>query len=194
MLRRESAAGLSLVEALFALSLTMTAAGVAVPALLEIDRGVKLRGAASFALGYLQRARLEALSRSATVGIRFRPVGDDWFLGTYLDANGNGVRSADVAAGVDPALDEEQAFSARASSVRVARLANVPDVNGDAGGAAVRFGASRIASFARDGSASSGSLYLTDGRTQLAVTVTAATGRVRLRQWDAGRAAWRQIR
>ena len=194
MFRRVSAAGLSLVEVLFALSLAMTAAGVAVPALLEIDRAVKLRGAASFAMGYLQRARLEAVSRSATIGIRFRPLGEDWLLGAYIDANGNGVRSADVTAGVDPVLDEEVAFSARVASVRIARQAGVPDVNGDAGGEAVRFGASRIASFARDGSASPGSLYLTDGRTQMAVTVTAATGRVRLRQWDVSRSAWRQIR
>lgn len=194
MTRRASAAGLSLIEVLFALSVAVTAAGVAVPALLEVDRSVKLRSAASFAAGYLQRARLEAVTRSATVGIRFRPAGNDWFLGAYIDANGNGVRSADVVSGVDPALDEEVPFSAHASSVRLARLPQVPDVNGDAGGDAVRFGAARIASFARDGSASAGSLYLTDGRTQLAVTVTPATGRVRLRQWDSRLSAWRQIR
>lgn len=55
-------------------------------------------------------------------------------------------------------------------------------------------GAGGIASFDADGSASSGSLYLTDGRTQVAVTVTPATGRVRARQWDRRVRQWRQIR
>lgn len=194
MTRRASAAGLSLIELLFALSLAMTAVGVAIPALLEVDRAVKLRGAAAFAGGYLQRARLEAVERSTTVGVRFRAAGDDWLIGLYVDGNGNGVRSADVTSGMDPAIDEELAFGARVSGVRLARLPTVPDVNGEPGGEAIRFGTARIASFARDGSASAGTLYLTDGRTQVAVTVTPATGRVRLRRWDARASQWRQIR
>lgn len=143
-MNRASVAGVSLIEVLFALSLAMTAAGVAIPALLEIDRAVKLRGAATFAASYLQRARLEAVRRSAIVGVRFRPAGGDWFLGAYADANGNGLRAADITAGIDLAIDEEVPFSARASSVRLARLAEVPDVNGEPGGDAVRFGSSRI--------------------------------------------------
>lgn len=191
---RDSAAGLSLIETLLALSLTMAAAGVAVPAMLEINRGLRLRAAASFAAGYLQQARLEAIRRSMNVGVRFREAGDDWALAMFGDTNGNGLRTADIMSGVDAVLDAEVAFSARAPSVRIARLPGVPDVNGVQGGDAVRFGASGIASFAADGSASSGSLYLTDGRSQIAVTVTPATGRVRVRQWERSQGQWRQIR
>ena len=191
---RVSAAGLSLIEVLLALSLTLTAAGAAVPAMLEISRAIRLRSASSFIAGYLQQARLEALRRSALVGVRFRAVGSEWLMGKYLDANGNGVRNADILSGVDFVLDEELAFSARAASVRIERLAGVPDVNGASGGDPVRFGASGIASFDADGSSSSGSLYLTDGRAQIALTLTAATGRIRLRQWDHRRRQWLQIR
>lgn len=191
---RATATGLSLIEVLFALSLAMTVAGVAVPSFLEVNRAVKRRSAAAFAAGYLQRARLEAVARSATVGVRFRDAGDDWFIGTYLDTNGNGVRTADITSGVDPPLEPETRFSAHLSGVRIARLPDVPDVNGEPGGEAVRFGSARLASFARDGSASSGTLYLTDGRTQIAVTVTAATGRVRVRHWDPRTREWRQNR
>ena len=191
---RASAAGLSLIETLLALSLTMAAAGVAVPAMLEINRGLRLRAAASFAAGYLQQARLEAIRRSMNVGVRFRETNDDWALAMFGDTNGNGLRTADIMSGVDVVLDAEVAFSARAPSVRIARLPGVPDVNGAQGGDAVRFGASGIASFAADGSASSGSLYLTDGRSQIAVTVTPATGRVRVRQWERNQGRWRQIR
>lgn len=191
---RESAAGLSLIEVLLALSLTMAAAGVAGPAMFEINRGLKLGAATSFAAGYLQRARLEAVRRNMNVGVRFRQAGDDWALGLYGDTNGNGIRTADILSGIDVVLDPELAFSARASSIRIARLPDVPDVNGAPGGDAVRFGASGIASFDADGSASSGSLYLSDGREQIAVTVTPATGRVRVRQWDRRARQWRQIR
>lgn len=193
-MRRVPAAGLSLIEVLLALSLTMTVAGAAVPALIEISRSMRLRSAVGFMAGYLQQARLEAIRRSANVGVRFRAAEDDWVIGTYADTNGNGIRAADILAGVDAVIDVELPFSARAAAVRIARLADVPDVSGAPGGTAVRFGASAIASFDADGGASSGSLYLTDGRTQIAVTVTPATGRVRARQWDPRQREWRQIR
>lgn len=191
---RASAAGLSLIDVLFAMSLTMAAAGAAVPALLEVNRAVKLRAASAFISGYLQRARLEAVTRGRPIGVRFRAEGGDWRLAVYVDGNGNGIRNADIDAGVDREIDPEAAFSVRCPSVRVARLDGVPDVNGAAGGEAVRFGASRLAVFDADGSASSGSLYLTDGRTQLAVTVTPATGRIRVRRWDPRLGVWEQMR
>lgn len=187
---RVPAAGLSLIEVLFALSLTLAAAGAAVPALMEIDRAMKLRAAASFIRSYLQHARLEALNRSQAIGIRFREEQGDWRIGSYADGNGNGLRNAEIDDGIDERVDPELAFSARCPSVRIARLEGVPDVNGVAGGAAVRFGASGIATFDSDGSSSAGSIYLTDGRTQVAVTVTAATGRVRLRKWDSRLRVW----
>lgn len=194
LMLRASAAGLSLIDVLFAMSLTMAAAGAAVPALLEVNRAVKLRAAAAFISGYLQQARLEAVTRGRPVGVRFRAESDDWRLAAVVDGNGNGIRNADIAAGVDREIDPETAFSARCPSVRIARLDGVPDVNGVAGGEAVRFGASQVAVFDADGGASSGSLYLTDGRTQLAVTVTPATGRIRVRRWNRLLEVWEQVR
>lgn len=187
---RPAAAGLSLIEVLFALSLTLAAAGAAIPAFMEVNRAMKLRAAAGVIAGYLQQARLESVTRGKPVGVRFRDAGTDWLVGTFADGNGTGIRNADIAAGLDPVLDRETAFSARCPSVRIARLGGVPDLNGASGGDAVRFGSSGIATFDSDGSSSSGSLYLTDGRTQLAVTVTPATGRIRLRRWDARLQAW----
>jgi Tfp pilus assembly protein FimT len=193
-MRGDPAAGLSLIEVLFALSLTLAAAGVAIPAMFEIDRAMKLRAAASFIAGYLHHARLEALHRSRPVGVRFEQAGADWRIGSYADGNGNGIRAADIASGIDPVVEREERFGARCPSVRIARLDGVPDVNGIPGGSAVRFGASEIATFDSDGSSSSGSLYLTDGRTQLAVTVTPATGRIRLRKWDPRLRSWQPMR
>lgn len=191
---RASAAGLSLIEVLLALSLAMAAAGAAVPALLEINRAMKLRAATAFVSGYLQHARLTAVTRSRPIGVRFLSVNGDYSIGSFADGNGNGIRTADIAAGIDLVIDREQPLAARCPSVRIARLAGVPDVNGVAGGDAVRFGASGIATFDAGGSSSSGSVYLTDGRTQIAVTVTPATGRVRVRRWDARLRIWEQIR
>jgi Tfp pilus assembly protein FimT len=191
---RAHAAGLSLIDTLFALSLAMAAAGAGVPAMLEVNRAMKLRAAAAFISGYLQQARLEAVTRSRPVGVRFRQAGDDWRLARYVDGNGNGIRNADIDAGIDQPLEPDVLFASRCPSVRIARLDGVPDVSGVMGGEAVRFGASRIATFDPDGSASSGSLYLTDGRTQLAVTVTPATGRVRVRRWNPRLAVWEQMR
>ncbi len=191
---RLSAAGLSLIEVLLALSLTMAAAGAAIPAVLEVNRAMKLRAGIAFITGYLQQARLQAMTRGRPVGIRFRESGADWRIAAFVDGNGNGIRNADIDAGIDRALDTELSLAARAPAVRLARLAGVPDVNGDPGGSAVRFGASGIATFDPDGSSSSGSVYLTDGRSQLAVTVTPATGRIRVRRWDHRRQLWEAVR
>ena len=193
-MNRASAAGLSLIEVLFALSLTLAAAGAAIPAMREIDRTMRMRAAASFISGYLQHARLDAINRSRPVGVRFREADADWRIGSFVDGNGNGIRNADISSGIDAVVDHETAFSARCPSVRIARLEGVPDVNGVNGGSAVRFGASDIATFDSDGSSSSGSIYLTDGRTQIAVTVTPATGRVRLRRWDRRLGRWDAMR
>ena len=187
---RASAAGLSLIEVLLALSLAMAAAGAAVPAILEINRAMKLRAASAFISGYLQHARLTAITRGRAVGVRFLGANGDFTIGSFSDGNGNGIRTADITAGIDKVLDREHALSARCPSVRIARQPGVPDVNGAAGGDAVRFGSSGIATFDTDGSSSSGSIYLTDGRTQLAVTVTPATGRVRVRRWDPRLRTW----
>jgi Tfp pilus assembly protein FimT len=191
---RASAAGLSLIEALLALSLATAAAGAAIPAVFEITRAMRLRSAAAFIAGYLQRARLEAITHSRPIGVRFRQVEDDWLMGAYADMNGNGIRTADISAGIDVAVDADVSFAARCPSVRIARLAGVPDVNGAAGGEAVRFGPSGIATFDTDGSSSSGSLYITDGRTQIAVTITPATGRIRLRKWEPRLGIWEHMR
>lgn len=193
-LLRASAAGLSLIEVLLALSVAMAAAGAAVPATLELNRAMKMRAASAFLRGYLQHARLEALKRSRAVGVRFREAGDDWRVGSYADGNGNGIRSTDIAGGVDRVVDEEAAFGVRCPSIRIARLPGVPDVNGEPGGEAVRLGSAGIATFDADGSASAGSIYLTDGRTQVAVTITPATGRIRLRRWDRRLEAWEEMR
>ena len=191
---RASAAGLSLIEVLLALSLAMAAAGAAVPAVLEVNRAMKLRAAGAFVSGYLQQARLAAVTRGRIAGVRFAEAGGDYVIGMFADGNGNGLRNGDIADRIDTVIDQEQSLTARCGSVRIARLPGVPDVNGAPGGDAVRFGASGIASFDRDGSASSGSVYLTDGRTQLAVTVTPATGRVRVRRWDIRRSVWEPVR
>ena len=134
------------------------------------------------------------MTRSRPIGVRFLGAGSDFTIGAFADGNGNGIRTADIAAGIDAVIDAEQPFAARCPSVRIARQPGVPDVNGAAGGEAVRFGASGIATFDADGSSSAGSIYLTDGRTQLAITVTAATGRIRVRRWDPRLRVWEQSR
>jgi hypothetical protein len=45
--------------------------------------------------------RLDAVRRAATVSLRFERRGTDYAFTTFLDGNGNGVRTADISAGVD---------------------------------------------------------------------------------------------
>ena len=57
----------------------------------------------------------------------------------------------------------------------------------------VKFGAGDLASFAPRGSATPGSLYLTDGTDMTALVVNGQTGRLRLFRFDRAAAAWKEM-
>jgi Tfp pilus assembly protein FimT len=168
-------AGFSLLEVLFALGLFLVLSGMAVPQLLvSVDRS-RTRAAARFLASRMALARSQAVARSQTVALRFaRDAGGDpgdTALTTYADANGNGVRSKDIASGDDSVLE---------GSVRLSDLFPGVVIS------ALSIGSSGILSFTPDGTATSGTVYIRgrDG-TQYAVRVLGATGRTRVLRYDA---------
>lgn len=138
-------------------------------------------------------ARMLAVKRSASVALRFEPVGGGYAIAEYLDGNGNGIPSAEIAAGIDPQLAPRELLSEQFPSIVFGLVANTPDVDGvrsafDSDG--VRFGVSRILSLAPDGTASPGTVYLHGRRGQFAVRVLGATGRTRVLRFDTGSGRW----
>ena len=166
--------GTTFIEILFVTALIAVLAGMAVPqALTAIDRS---RGwaAARYLAGKMAVARSQAVMRSANVALRFDVNGSDYAFRMYVDGNRNGVRSADIASGLDRPIDTKVRLSDLFPGVAVAAT---PDI----ASSPVKLGSTNLLSFTPLGTSTSGSIYVRsrDGL-QLAIRVLGATGRTRV--------------
>jgi hypothetical protein len=145
----------------------------------------------------MARARGEAIAARRYTAFRVtRPEGRFVFA-FYADGDGDGVRSDDIAAGRDPLLAGPRDLPSRYTGVDFGLLdAAIPEVPPGTGTLApdsdpVRFGRSDIVSFSPRGTSSSGTLYVSDGRsTVVAVVLYGGTGRIRIWRFERGRWSW----
>jgi hypothetical protein len=137
-------------------------------------------------------ARMQAIRRSSSVALRFEEAGGDYLVGEYRDGNGNGIRTADIGAGIDVEVTPRHLLRDLFSGVSFGLRAELPDADGRAstGTDGVRLGSPRLLSLSPDGTASSGTLYVRGKRAQYAVRVLGATGRTRLLRYESGRRQW----
>ena len=190
-MRTTRAAGYSLVELLFALAISATLLGIAVPLAGSANDEIRTAAAARRVAGKISTARIDAVRRSTTVGLHFETVAGDVVFRPYADGNGNGVRTAEIRSGVDPALGPAERIGDTHTGVRFGLLPGIPDLEGVAGSAdGVRIGGSGILSLSPTGGATSGTLYLHGRRRQYAVRILGATGRVRVFHYDSGARQW----
>jgi Type II transport protein GspH len=177
---------------LFTLALSTTLAGLAIPVARDALDEMRTAMAARYLSARLMGARIEAVTRSASVGLRFEAAGSDYSYAAFRDGNGNGARAADVSAGIDSRLTAPETLGDRIAGVQFGLLAGVPDVDGDpdTGSDGVRIGTARILTMSPDGTATAGTLYLHGRKGQYAVRVLGITGRVRVLQYRQGSRQW----
>ena len=160
-----------------------------------LSADLRLSLAASDLVGTLRLARSYALRHSANVAVKFR-TGEDGAVTFALYPRRRRRRRA------------ERATSTTAPTPRSSRRGGSPTSGGASASASrrgrrrgtrrsprrplgqlddpIRFNRSDLASFGPLGTATPGSLYLTDGRRRLAaVRVFGTTGKVRVLTWDA---------
>lgn len=180
--------GTTILETLFAMSVAVTATAMAVPFIDGVLDDVRTAAAARYVAGRIGSARLDAVKRSDAVALRF----DADRFAVVGDGNGNGVRTADIQAGVDEQLTPFERLEDRFPGVRFELGAGVPDADGRAGTGTdgVRVGTARILTMSSDGTATSGTLYIRGRRGQFAVRVLGATGRTRMLQYQSGSRSW----
>jgi hypothetical protein len=169
---------------------------VSVPLLAQAASDARAHAAARYLATRVQTARVEAVRRGAHVALRFEshPTGPRFT--TYVDGNGNGVRSADIALGIDWPLGPSDALRDHFGDADLRVVFSTPGIEGGPamvmGSDPVRFGSSAMLSWSPLGSSTSGTLYVAGPRgPQLAVRVFGATGRVRVLRFDPGAGQWR---
>jgi hypothetical protein len=108
-----------------------------------------------------------------------------------MDGNNNGVRSADIAAGVDRRIAPPRQLTTGSGEVRVGINPGTPRIPPDRGtldtADPIQFGNANMLSFSPLGGATPGTFYLAGPAAQAAVRVTPATARVRLMVCRGGR-------
>jgi type II secretory pathway pseudopilin PulG len=193
--RTGGAAGWTLVELLVVCEIAIVLCAIAVPEFLAGLDDRRTRAAARYVAGRMFHARAESLKRSVRVGYQFRlgsgADGTVWHFSAFTDDNGNGIRTADISAGVDKPLWPAETLSHRFSKVWFGLVPGVPAIGGGTGGDPIRVGTSRIVSFHPNGTMTSGTLYLRgSGGAQYAVRLFGVTGRTRVFRYVPGRRVW----
>jgi Tfp pilus assembly protein FimT len=174
-----------LLELIFVVALAGILAAMAIPETTAGVERLRTAGAARYLAGRLALARTQAVARSANVALLFVADGGTFTVGAYGDGNGNGVRTRDINAGIDPVVEAPVRFSDLFP--RVSLFLNDPaDTSAP--------DTSALMSFTPIGTASSRTLYLRgrDG-SQYAVRVLGATGRTRLLRFVAATRQWIEV-
>jgi Tfp pilus assembly protein FimT len=160
-------------------------AAAAVPQLTAGVERARASGAARYLAGRLSFARSQAVARSANVALVLAAEGSTFTVAMYADGNGNGVRTRDISAGLDPLIEKpvrlSDLFPHVVLSLNDPADTSTPDT-------------SALMSFSPIGTASSRTLYL-HGRddSQYAVRVLGATGRTRVLRYVASTREWVEV-
>jgi hypothetical protein len=138
--------------------------------------------------------RMQAVRRNANVGLRFEPLSGTYGMRSYADGNRNGLKTAEISSGVDPAIGPLDRLDQLFPGVTLGFIAGAKLIDGtpvNPGDDPVRFGTTKTVIFSPFGTASSGTVYVRGrGPWQYAVVVLGATGRSRLLQFDPRTGTW----
>lgn len=181
---RCTVSGYTLLELLFVAALLLIVSAIAIPrSLAGLDR-TRAASAARYLASRMAVARSQAVMRSAHVALRFEDRRSGVTFRMYVDGNHDGVRTDDIAAGVDAPLDAAVRLGDLYPGAAIA-------VGPDAGSDPVRVGSSNLLSFTPFGTSTSGSVYVRgrDG-SQFAVRVLGATARARVERYVAHSRTW----
>jgi Tfp pilus assembly protein FimT len=157
-------------------------AGIAIPPVHAALTRSKTAAAARYLGGRMAMARTYAVSRSANVALRFIRTRSDTTIQMFVDGNGNGVRTADIASRVDLPLDRP---------VRLSELFSNVAIGAADGGDPIRIGNTNLMSFTPIGTATPGTIFVRgDDGSQMSVRVFGATGRTRVLRYDPKSGEW----
>lgn len=188
--------GLTLLEVAIFLALSGILWTMAYPPMSQWWRGLRLELAAGEMAGELHLARSYAVRNHANVAVKFALEPDGAICQTlYRDNDGDGVRSRDIAEQVDTPVRPPHRIE---GGVRFGFPPGDPPVDPSSGRRLdrlddpIRFNQSDLASFSSEGTATPGTVYLTDGQFHLvAVRVGSRAGKISVLRYDPEGKRWR---
>ena len=187
--------GFTVLEVLFTTALIATVLSMALPVFSDAIDAQRSASAARYVAGRIYLARMEAVTRSTSVGLKFEAEDGEYAFTAYVDGNANGIRTLDIRAGVDRLLMDKERLAYNFPGVRFGLMPGVPEVDGapdQANGDGVRIGSARILTLGENGTATGGTLYVHGRQRQFAVRVFGVTGRTRVIQYDAKSRKWNE--
>jgi prepilin-type N-terminal cleavage/methylation domain-containing protein len=191
--------GFQLIELVVALAIVAITALLIVPPVLSMGARIEVDAAAHELSMVLHEARALARLHASFVAVKFYPQADKVVWACFRDGDGDGVRSTDIASGVDPQLTPWRQLARFRGHLgfgfppgRAPRDPGDPSRRLDRLDDPIRFNDSDLASFGPLGTSTPGSLFVTDGRRELSVVrVLNTTGKVRVLRWDPAADAWK---
>jgi prepilin-type N-terminal cleavage/methylation domain-containing protein len=190
--------GYTLVELLVVLAIAAGAALIAAPTFSNLSSAMSIRSAAAEVHRNLIRCRAAAIACRANVALRYELRDGKPFFVLYRDGNANGVLANDIRRGVDRRLGVPIPWTRGDTRPGFLVGTTIPDPSDPAHALPestdpIRFNRSDMCSFSPLGESTPGSIYLTDGRSRMAVVrVWGVTGRVRTLYFRKGDRAWTQ--
>ncbi|HMF10182.1 MAG TPA: GspH/FimT family pseudopilin [Thermoanaerobaculia bacterium] len=192
-----ASSGAALPEILAVLAIAALVFALIVPGATQLKSSVAIRSAASETTTAFALARAFAIRRGVYVGLKFRKNGDRYEWTAYRDGNHNGVRSAEIARGVDPPAGVFFPWNRNDVRPGILTTSPVPDPSRpgqslDRVGDPIRFNGSDICSFSPVGESTPGSVYLWDGKDRMAVVrVFGRTAKIRVLYYRLGESEWK---
>lgn len=186
--------GFSTLEILCVVAIIGVIALCSIPSFAAYRRRAAMVSEADELRGVFRVARSRAVTTGRHAGVKFTRAGNQWIYALYEDGDGDGIRNDDIESGMDRRISGPSLLIPRFNIVTIALLPNsVRDPDGEAlspNASPVQFNRSTICSFGPMGTATPGTVYITDGNQLCAVRVTGPTGRTRLLRYDSVRRRW----
>jgi Tfp pilus assembly protein FimT len=189
--------GIALIDLIVVLAIIGIIALCAIPAFAAYRRQSSVLAAAVEMRALLRAVRSRAIAHDGNCGVKFVKTGTNWTYTLYDDGNANGISNADITKGI-----EKRYFGPAVvmPSFRTASISLLPKTIRDPDGAkllptdpALQFGNSTICSFSPQGGGTPGTIYISDGISNLyCVRVFGATGRLRMLRYDSGKQKWEE--
>ncbi len=190
-------AGYTAAEVVAVLAIAASVTALVAPGVFQLSATQAVRSSAGEVRAMMFQARAYAISRGRYVGVKFRKNGNRYEWALYGDGNGNGIRTAEIAKGVDKPLGIAIPWSRNDVLPAILKGSPVPDPgspgkNLDRLDDPIRFNASDICSFSPIGECTPGSIYLWDGRDRMAVVrVFGRTARIHTLYYRRGEKEWK---